>query len=401
MSKNKDIAKEERRLTDFAAALDAETVKITVIDSNGNKTEKEIDAEKINEQAEELSKMRENGCYISLEPKSTDRQYVVVSGLTELALAQMKKDGYAPAVAIEAEEGKYQALFKVNNGPQGKLEQLRETLCNRYGDGVKHESIAVPGHYYNSRETFPRVITANPAASDLGAARLLDRLNEQAPQYQEQEKNTAEKVKAAEKTVEHKHDKLSTLLKSVFKQDVQGKENIIGNGKEAEAAKRIGKENITEAKEPELERTQQGKKEDKEHVQEDKQESTQEQQKSFGLFEFLGEILKMVMRLMTLAAKAVHTEMNRKGIQEQATVPSMWDKGRPGDEQFLANTDILKDRGKEKAAKVRTVAEIANAAVEVEKQRQADVAAIKGGEKRMENAHHELKAGTKDKGLSL
>ena len=89
MSKNKDIAKEERRLTDFAAALDAETVKITVIDSNGNKTEKEVDAEKINEQAEELSKMRENGCYISLEPKSSDRQYVVVSGLTELALGRV------------------------------------------------------------------------------------------------------------------------------------------------------------------------------------------------------------------------------------------------------------------------------------------------------------------------
>lgn len=400
MSKNKDISKEERRLTDFAAALDAETVKITVIDSNGNKTEKEIDAEKINEQAEELSKMRENGCYISLEPKSNDRQYVVVSGLTELALAQMKKDGYAPAVAIEAEEGKYQALFKVNNGPQGKLEQLRETLCNRYGDGIKHESIAVPGHYYNSRETFPRVITANPAASDLGAARLLDRLKEQAPQYTEQEKNTAEKVKVAEKTSEHKQDKLSTLLKSVFKQpeQVQVKENIIGNGKEAEAVKRIGKENITEAKEPEIERTQ-GNKEDKEQVQENKQD-TQEQQKNFGLFEFLAEILKTFMRLMNLAARAVHTEMNRKGIQEQA-VPSMWDKGRPGDEQFLAQTDILKDRESGKKAKVRTVAEIANAAVEVEKQRQADVAAIKGGEKRMDNAHKELKAGTKDKGLSL
>lgn len=400
MSKNKDIAKEERRLTDFAVTLDAETVKITVIDSNGNKTEKEIDAEKINEQAEELSKMRENGCYISLEPKSGDRQYVVVSGLTELALAQMKKDGYAPAIAIEAEEGKYQALFKVNNAPQGKLEQLRETLCNRYGDGIKHESIAVPGHYYNSRETFPRVITANPAASDLGVARLLDKLKEKAPQYQEQEKNTAEKVKMAEKTGEHKQDKLSTLLKSVFKQETHVKENIVGNTKEGEAVKRIGKENITEAKEPELERTQQGKKEDKEQVQENKQD-TQEQQKSFGLFEFLGEILKMVMRLMTLAAKAVHTEMNRKGIQEQAAAVSMWDKGRPGDEQFLAQTDILKDRESGKKAKVRTVAEIANAAVEVEKQRQADVAAIKGGEKRMENAHHELKAGTKDKGLSL
>lgn len=397
MSKNKDIAKEERRLTDFAAALDAETVKITVIDSNGNKTEKEIDAEKINEQAEELSKMRENGCYISLEPKSGDRQYVVVSGLTELALAQMKKDGYAPAVAIEAEEGKYQALFKLNNGPQGKLEQLRETLCNRYGDGVKHESIAVPGHYYNSKDTFPRVITANPTASDLGAARLLDRLKEQAPQYQEQEKNTAEKVKTAEKTVERKQDKLSTLLKSVFKQEMPVKENIVGNGKEAEAVKSTSKERINEAKEPEIERTQ-GKKEDKEQVQENKQD-TLEQQKNFGLFEFLAEILKTIMRLMNLAARAVHTEMNRKGIQEQA--PSIWDKGRPGDEQFLAQTDILKDRESGKKAKVRTVAEIANAAVEVEKQRQADVAAIKGGEKRMENAHGELKAGTKEKGLSL
>lgn len=401
MSKNKDIAKEERRLTDFAAALDAETVKITVIDSNGNKTEKEIDAENINEQAEELSKMRENGCYISLEPKSSDRQYVVVSGLTELALVQMKKDGYAPAIAIEAEEGKYQALFKVNNGPQGKLEQLRETLCNRYGDGIKHESIAVPGHYYNSKDTFPRVITANPAASDLGAARLLDRLKEQAPQYVEQEKNTAEKAKVAEKTVEHKQDKLSTLLKSVFKKETPVKENIIGNGKEAEAVKGNSKEAIREVREPELERTQTKKEEKEQGQQDNKQEVAQEQQKSFGLFEFIGEILKAIMRLMTLAAKAVHTEMNRKGIQEQATVPSMWDKGRPGDEQFLANTDILKDRGKEKAAKVRTVAEIANAAVEVEKQKQADVAAIKGGEKRMENAHGELKAGTKDKGLSL
>ena len=400
MSKNKDIAKEERRLTDFAAALDAETVKITVVDANGVKTEKEIDAEKINEQAEELSKMRKDGCYISLEPKSTDRQYVVVSGLTELALAQMKKDGYAPAVAIEAEEGKYQALFKVNNGPQGKLEQLRETLCNRYGDGIKHESIAVPGHYYNSRETFPRVITANPAASDLGAARLLDRLKEQAPQYVEQEKNTAEKAKVAEKTVERKQDKLSTLLKSVFKQQEQGKENIIGNGKEVEAAKGNSKEAIREAIEPELERTQTTKKEDKEQVQESKQDTQLEQQKNFGLFEFLAEILKTIMRLMNLAARAVHTEMNRKGIQEPAAV-SMWDKGRPGDEQFLANTDILKDREQGKKAKVRTVAEIANAAVEVEKQRQADVAAIKGGEKRMENAHGELKAGTKDKGLSL
>ena len=323
MSKNKDIAKEERRLTDFAAALDAETVKITVVDANGVKTEKEVDVEKIKEQAEDLSKMRENGCYISLEPKSSDRQYVVVSGLTELALSQMKKDGYAPAIAIEAEEGKYQALFKVNNAPQGKLEQLKETLCNRYGDGVKHESIAVPGHYYNSRETFPRVITANPAASDLGAARLLDKLKEQAPQYQEQEKNTAEKVKAAEKTVERVPDKLSTLLKSVFKQPEQGKENIVGNGKEVEAAKTTSKERINEAKEPEIERTPQGKKEDKEHVQEDKQESTQEQQKSFGLFEFIGEILKAIMRLMTLAAKAVHTEMNRKGIQEPALAPSI------------------------------------------------------------------------------
>ena len=277
------IEKETRRLTDFAAALDAETVKITITESNGKTTEKEVDAQRIHEETETLLKARENGSYISMKPVSEDKNFIIVSGLTEFALDSMKKDGYKPAIEIESEKGQYQALFKINECPKGKLEELRETLCNRYGNGLKEESLAVPGQYYNSHETFPCIVAANPAASTLGAARLLEKLKEQKAKYAEQELNTAKKAKvvSAENSLKETPKNLKAILKTAFTQQVTPKENIIENKKSVTAEE---KNNISSKLDEKKLETGENKEQ-----QSVKKDENQEQKNNYGLFDLIKE----------------------------------------------------------------------------------------------------------------
>lgn len=413
------IQKETRRLTDFAAALDAETVKITITDSEGKTTEKEIDATRIHEETETLLKAREAGSYISMKPMSQDKNFIVVSGLTEFALESMKKDGYNPAIEIEAEQGKYQALFKINECPQGKLEALRETLCNRYGDGRKEEYIAVPGQYYNSHENFPCIVAANPAAATLGAARLLERLEEQKAKYIEQEKAVGQKAKVqeAEKAIEEAPKKLKTLLKTVFQPQYKEKENNIENKKIIETEQEDGV--ISKNDEKKL-----AYGENKEQQSSRKEDNQQEQKSNYGIFDLIKEFIMMIMKLVALATQTLYNEIQARRGREAVEMPNIWAKGNINDEQILKQNKHLlepepekpqekekaqeqvqekgqeKEKAQEQAKKKMTVQEIAKAAVAEQEQKNA-AKAVEKRRKTMENAKGELKKAVKDKGLSL
>lgn len=382
------VSKEQRRLNDFAAALDAEKITIIITDKNGTTQEREVNANEIEKEAAGLSKSRDEGCLITMKPASEDRQYIIVSGITEASYIAMKEDGYAPAAMIETGENKYQALFKINNAPEGKIEKLQEVLCNRYGDGTKEQSIAVPGHYYNSHETFPRVAVSNAAAQDMGAARMLERLNEQAPKYQEQEALTAKKASMLEVD---KSQKVETV-KSIVKDFLQAKEIKTDNKKE----NITGRQNVVDNEMEKIHGNKEGIKE-KEKPQE------QEQQKNYGLFDLLADFIRMVMRLVALATKTLYNEVQAKRGGEQIEMPaSLWEKGRANDERVIARSkeylQPTKEQGQEQGKKKETFKETvlaATKAMEQEKQDKASAAAIKHGRNTMENAKKEL-----DQGLS-
>lgn len=191
----KEFPQEYERFSGFLNTLDAEKIRLSVTDKTGKVEEFSFNKEEAQAQAWRLLAAREVGSLVKIEPESKDHNYIVVSGLTESSLKAMKEDGYGSALVTETDAGRFQAVFKVRAGAEGERKEIAETLAARYGNG-QQEKIVVPGFYGNSLDRIPRVVSCNEAAPVLGPGRLVERLNEQAPSYAEQEQ--AMKAFAAE-----------------------------------------------------------------------------------------------------------------------------------------------------------------------------------------------------------
>lgn len=197
-----EYPQEFQRFESFLKALDADSVKLTVTDKDGQTEEHTFSAQETQGQAWRLLAARDQGSMVKIEPESREHAFVVVSGLTEASLAAMRKDGHMPALTTETAQGRFQAVFKVRAGAEGEIQKIRDTLQTRYGNG-QQESVVVPGFYGNSLDRIPRIVSCNEAAPVLGPGRLAERLAEQEPAYakafrEEQERIAGEKKRKEE-----------------------------------------------------------------------------------------------------------------------------------------------------------------------------------------------------------
>ena len=98
----------------------------------------------------------------------------------------MKNDGVATAMCVETSEGRFQSIVKLNSCDEEKRAAIEGTLVNRYGNGEK-SPVAIPSFYSATTDRMPRVVGMSTSAPALGAARLIERLDEKAEQYKGQE----------------------------------------------------------------------------------------------------------------------------------------------------------------------------------------------------------------------
>ena len=190
-----EYPQEHERFQGFLKTLDAEKIRISVTGKDGKVAEHSFSAQEAGDQAWRLLAAREAGALVKIEPESREHSFVVVSGLTESSLRAMKEDGFGAALVTETDAGRFQAVFKVRQGAEGERKEIAETLAARYGNG-QSEGIVVPGFYGNSVNRIPRVVSMNEAAPTLGPGRLVEKIHEQAPKYEQQEQ--AMKAFAAE-----------------------------------------------------------------------------------------------------------------------------------------------------------------------------------------------------------
>ena len=181
-----EFPKEYERFSGFLKTLDAEKIRLSVTGKDGKVEEHSFTPSEAENQAWRLLAAREAGSMVKIEPESREHNYIVVSGLTESSLKQMKEDGYGAALTTETDAGRFQSVFKVRAGAEGERKEIAETLATRYGNG-QQEKIVVPGFYSDSLSRIPRVVSCNEAASVLGPGRLMEKIKEQAPVYAEHE----------------------------------------------------------------------------------------------------------------------------------------------------------------------------------------------------------------------
>lgn len=326
----KEFPNEYERFSGFLRALDAEKVKLSITGKDGKIEEHSFSAAQALSEAWRLLAAKEAGALVKLEPESKKHAFIVVSGLTESSLKQMREDGYAPALATETDAGRFQAVFKIRAGAEGERKEIAETLQNRYGNGQK-EGIIVPGFYGNSLNRIPRVVSMNEAAPVLGPGRIVEKLREQAPAYAEQEK--AMKAFAAEQSQASQAAMVAHTSKEGGEQD----------------------------------RGQKGQQE-----QEQQAQKTQEAQ-SFSILNLLLAALKAFALIIrdALAHAVSRVRVPGLGVQEQKTEPPYWrDKSQWKTDELLQRPEFSKEQ-KEAALAPKEVQEIkAQAQEETKKQEQ-------------------------------
>ena len=176
---------EYQAVSDMFETLGAEKMTITV-EKDGQKTEHIIEAGEVEQKAFILLQARDEKALVTAIPASSEHVYVVVSGLTEASVTAMRQDGITTAMCTETSEGRFQSIVKLNRCDEEKRAAIETTLINRYGNGEKN-SVAIPSFYSATTDRMPRVVGMSTAAPALGAARLIERLDEKAEQYKGQE----------------------------------------------------------------------------------------------------------------------------------------------------------------------------------------------------------------------
>ena len=357
-------------INDMAKALEAENFKIQLKDKELLLSKEEIENKQKDMEGKEKEKQEILTGHIS-KIKSDSCRYIVVSGMTEASLRAMKQDGVIAASVVETEQEKFQAIIKTaaprTREESQKLSEMRETLCNRYGNGIKESEIAVPGMHYRDEDRVCRTVSMNIAAPTQGISRLHEKVAEKDGVYQKEESQA--KAYAAE----HSPSKTDMLIAQI-------EEKIQRYGLDKGEKQEVG---YGETKSKPIFDQEEKKKEEPQRKQEEPEQT--------GKYEFgmggglLATILKFIKDLILMVingARHAMAKMQEKG----AATKEPWADKRPYPDNELAKGTILEKGGfsksqeQEKGRSVRDIVKQAgHAAREQEAQQQAEAARKKPG----------------------
>lgn len=177
---------EYQSFSDMFETLGAEKMTVTITNKDGQAVEHTITAGEVEQKAYLLLQARDEKALVTAIPASGEHSYVVVSGLTESAVTTMKQDGISTAMCLETSEGRFQSIVKLNKCGEEQRAAIENTLIHRYGNGEK-SPVAIPSFYSATTDRMPRIVNLTTAAPALGAARLIERLDEKAALYAGQE----------------------------------------------------------------------------------------------------------------------------------------------------------------------------------------------------------------------
>lgn len=348
-------------IVDMAKALEANNFKLQLKDK-----ELSLSKEKIEEEQQKRDGMEEENKEILTghisKIKSDSCRYIVVSGMTEASLRAMKQDGILAASVVETEQDKFQAIVKTaaprSQEEAQKIAEMRETLCNRYGNGIKETEIAVPGMHYKNEDRVCRTVSMNTVAPTLGISRLHEKVAEKDGVYQKEEGQA--KAYAAEHTQGKTDQLIAKIEEKIQKYGLdKGEKQEVGYGE-------------TKSK-PIFD--QEEKK--KEEPQQKQQEQEQTGRYEFGMGGgFLATILKFIKDLILMVINGARHAMQK--MQEKDATKEPWSDKRPYPDAELAKGTVLerggfsKTQAQEKGRSVKDIIKQAgNAAREQEAQQQA------------------------------
>ena len=297
------------------------------------------------------------------EMKSETCDHIIVSNLTEASLRAMRQDRIATATVVETGEEKFQAVIKTVKAKtleeQQKLDEMRKTLNERYGNGIVENKIAMPGMPFDREQNrVCRTVSINAAAPVQGISRLQERIHEKDGVYQKEESQA--KAYAAE----HSPSKTDQLIAKI-------EEKIQKYGLDKGEKREVG---YGETKSKPIF--------DQEEKKKEEPQQKQPEQEQTGRYEFglgggiLATILKFIKDLILMVINGARHAMAKMQEEKQAKEP--WADKRPYPDNELAKGTVLERGGQEKSQeqeKSRSVKEIirqaGNAAREQEAQQQA------------------------------
>ena len=357
-------------INDMAAALEASNFKMQLKDKAITLSKEDIEKEQQKMEGMEEEKQEILTGHIS-GIKSDSCKYIVVSGMTEASLRAMKQDGILAASVVETGQEKFQAIVKTaaprSQEEAQKLAEMRETLCNRYGNGMKESEIAVPGMHYRDEDRVCRTVSMNTVAPTLGISRLHEKVAEKNGVYQKEE-GVAKAYAAAQQ--QGRTEQLIEKIEKGFEKIGVSKEELnkaMGYGEKKSAP-------IFDEKE---------KKKEEEPQQ---QEKEQERYEAGVGGSILAIILKVIKDLIMMIINGARHAMAK--MQEKQAVKEPWGDKRPYPDAELAKGTVLEKGGFAKAQsqeqeKGRSVKDIVrqagNAAREQEAQQQAEAAKARPG----------------------
>lgn len=353
-------------INDMAKALEAENFKLQLKDREIllSKEAMEKEQQKL-EGVEEENKEILTG-HIS-KIKSDSCRYIVVSGMTEASLRAMKQDGIMAASVVETAQDKFQAIVKTatprTREESQKLTEMRETLCNRYGNGIKESEIAVPGMHYRDEDRVCRTVSMNTAAPTQGISRLHEKVAEKDGVYTKEETQARAYATAQQ---QGKTDQLIAEIEEKMKEWGYKPEEKQGVGYDQKKNTPIFDEEKKKEEEPQKE-----------------QENKYEAGVGGSILAIILKIIKdLIMMIINGARQAVAK------MQEKQAVKEPWGDKRPYPDNELAKGTVLEKGGfakaqeqqQEKGRSVKDIIRQAGHAVQgQEAQKQAEAAKSRPG----------------------
>ena len=357
-------------IQDMAKALEAENFKLQLKDKAISLSKEDIEKEQKNLEGVEEEKQEILTGHIS-KIKSDTCRYIVVSGMTEASLRAMRQDGIMAASVVETNQDKFQAIVKTaaprSREESQKLAEMRETLCNRYGNGIKETEVAVPGMHYKDEGRVCRTVSMNTIAPRLGISRLQERIQEKDGVYTKEEE-VAKAYAAAQQ-----QGKTEQLIEKIEK----GFEKIGVSKEELNKAMGYGEQKSKPIFD------EKPKKEEEEQKQEKEQEKYEVGVGGSILAIILKVIKDLIMMIINGARQAV-----AKMQEEKQAAKEPWGDKRPYPDNELAKGTVLERGGfakeqEQQQEKGRSVKDIirqaGNAAQEQEAQKQAEAAKARPG----------------------
>ena len=358
-------------IVDMAKALEANNFKMQLKEKEILLSKEDIEKEQKNLEGVEEEKQEILTGHIS-KIKSDTCRYIVVSGMTEASLRAMKQDGVLAASVVETGQEKFQAIVKTaaprSQEESQKLAEMRETLCNRYGNGIKESEIAVPGMHYMNEDRVCRTVSMNTIAPRLGISRLQERIQEKDGVY------TREEAVAKEFAAAQQQGKTEQLIEKIEK----GFEKIGVSKEELNKAMGYGEQKSKPIFD------EKPKKEEEERRQEKEQESRYEAGVGGSILAIILKVIKDLIMMIINGARQAMAKMQEK----QAAAKEPWGDKRPYPDNELAKGTVLERGGfakeqeqqQEKGRSVKDIIKQAGHAVQgQEAQKQAEAAKSRPG----------------------